>query len=154
SRAPRPWDQSPMDARGRSANVALLALRQPDATVSVREGAPMVESFARIAGPLQAALGAVTAASPEAAAALGAGSGASGLNVLSGAALSVLGFKGSENAQRSGSQILGGANLVVGVLGLLGIDQIAGVPMNAAILGNVISIGIGIWGLVAGFIRG
>lgn len=111
----------------------------------------MVAGFAKIAGPLQAALGLLTAASPEAAAAVGAGAGASGFNVVSGVALSFLGFKGSDSALRSGSQILGGFNLLVGVLGLLGIDHVAGVPMNAIILGNVINIGIGIWGLVAGF---
>jgi hypothetical protein len=112
----------------------------------------MVESFAKIAGPLQAALGLLTAASPRAAEALGAGAGASGLNILAGAALGFLGWNGSESALRSGCQILGVINLLVGVLGLLGIDRIGGVSVNVTILGNVINIGIGIAGLVAGLI--
>lgn len=111
----------------------------------------MVGGFAKIAGPLQAGLGLLTASSAGAAATLGAGAGASGFNVLSGLALSLIGFKGTEGARRSGSQALGGINLLVGVLGLLGIDRVAGVPMNATIVGNVINVGIGIWGLVAGF---
>ena len=111
----------------------------------------MVGGFAKIAGPLQAVLGLLTAASAQAAAAVGAGAGASGFNVLSGATLSVLGFKGTDSALRSGAQVLGGLNLLVGVLGLLGIHEVAGLPMNATIMGNVINVGIGIWGLVAGF---
>jgi hypothetical protein len=110
----------------------------------------MADGFARIAGPLQVVLGVVTAVSPQAAAAVGAGVGASGFNVFSGAALSFLGFRGTESALRIGSQALGGINLLVGVLGLLGIDHVAGVPVNATIVGNVINVGIGIWGLVAG----
>jgi hypothetical protein len=110
----------------------------------------MVEAFAKVAGPLQAALGVITAASPQVAAAVGAGGGASGFNVLSGAALSFLGFKGTESTQRSGSLGLGALNLVVGLLGLLGIDRVAGIPLNATVLANAINIGIGIWGLVAG----
>jgi hypothetical protein len=111
----------------------------------------MVGAFAKFAGPLQALLGLLTAASPAAAAAVGAGSGASAFNVVSGAALSVLGWKASESALRSGSQALGGVNLLVGVLGLLGIESVAGLPMNASILGNAINVGIGIWGLISGF---
>src|SRR5262245_35687507 len=82
---------------------------------------PMADGFAKIAGPLQALLGVVTAASPQAAAAVGAGAGASGFNIVSGVALGVLGFRGGETGMRTGSQVLGGINLLVGVLGLLGI---------------------------------
>jgi len=114
----------------------------------------MVGAFARIAGPLQAGLGALTAASPAIAAALGAGAGASAFNVVSGAALSILGWKGGESTLRSGSQLLAGLNLVVGLLGLLGIDRIAGLPLNATIVGNVINVGIGIWGLVSAYTAG
>jgi hypothetical protein len=37
----------------------------------------------------------------------------------------------------------------LGVLGLLGIERVAGLPLNASILGNAINVGIGIWGLVS-----
>src|SRR5262245_63981800 len=95
--------------------------RQP-----IRGQGPMVDMFAKVAGPLQAALGVLTAASPQAAAAVGAGAGASGFNVLSGAALSYLGWKGGDANLRTGSQALAGLNLLVGVLGLLGVSQVAG----------------------------
>lgn len=110
-----------------------------------------MDGLARIAGPLQAALGLLTAASAGTAATLGAGSGASAFNVVSGVVLSLLGFRATDSARRTGCQAVGGVNLLVGVLGLLGIDRVAGVPMNATIVGNVINVGIGIWGLVAGF---
>ena len=111
----------------------------------------MVETFAKIAGPLQAAVGVLTAVSPAAAAALGAGTGASALNVLSGIALALLGFRGTSGTQRPGIQILGGVNVVVGLLGLLGIGQVGGMPMNATTVGNVINVGIGIGAILAGF---
>jgi hypothetical protein len=111
----------------------------------------MVGAFAKIAGALQAVLGMLTAASPVAAASIGVGSGASAFNFVSGVVLSVLGWKGSETALRSGSQVLGGANLLIGVLGLLGIDRVSGLALNATILGSVINVGIGIWGLVSSY---
>lgn len=111
----------------------------------------MSGAFARIAGALQAGLGVLTAASPGLAAAMGAGAGASAFNLLSGAALTVLGWKAGESVLRSGAQFLGGLNLTVGVLGLLGIERVAGLPLNASILGNAINVGIGIWGLVSAF---
>jgi hypothetical protein len=111
----------------------------------------MVETFARIAGPLQGALGVLTAVSPAAAAILGAGTGASALNVLSGTAFGLLGFRGTSGAQRPGIQILGGVNVAVGLLGLLGIGQVGGVPMNATTVGNVINLGLGIGAVLAGF---
>lgn len=111
----------------------------------------MSGAFARIAGAFQAGLGVLTAASPELAAAVGSGVGASAFNLLSGSALSVLGWKSGEGVQRSGAQFLGGLNLAVGVLGLLGIDRVAGLALNASILGNAINVGIGIWGLVSAY---
>src|SRR4029450_660569 len=83
------------------------------------------------------------------AAALGAGPGASGLDLVSGTALALLGWRGSPAAQRVGVPGAGGVNLAAGVLGLMGLDRVAGLALNASILGDVISIGIGIGGLGA-----
>lgn len=111
----------------------------------------MLGTFTKYAGLVQTLIGLAGAASPAAASALGTGMGASGFNVLSGALLSYLGFKGSPGAQAVGAQALGGVNAIVGVLGLLGINQIAGIPLNASNVGAVINLAIGAWGLLAGF---
>jgi hypothetical protein len=84
------------------------------------------------------------------ASALGTGTGTNGLNVLSGLALSYLGFKGSPAAQQTGALGLGGVNAVVGLLGMMGINNVAGIPLNATVVGNVINLAIGAWGILAG----
>jgi len=111
----------------------------------------MLGSFTKYAGILQTLIGLAGAASPGVAQALGTGMGTNGLNVLSGAALSYLGFQGSPAAQSTGALGIGGINALVGVLGLLGINSVAGIPLNATVVGNAINLGIGAWGLVAGF---
>jgi hypothetical protein len=111
----------------------------------------MLDSFTKYAGILQTLIGLAGAASPDVASALGTGSGTNGLNVLSGALLSYLGFKGSPGAQASGALGIGGVNALVGVLGMLGIDNVAGIPLNATVVGNLINLAIGVWGLLAGF---
>lgn len=110
----------------------------------------MVDTFAKYAGLAQTALGVLGAASPAVASAIGTGTGANGLNVLSGLALTYLGFKGSPSAQKTGALGLGGVNALVGVLGMLGISNLAGIPLNATTVGNIISLAIGAWGILAG----
>lgn len=110
----------------------------------------MVDTFAKYAGLAQTLIGVLGAASPAAAAALGTGTGSNGLNVLSGLALSYLGFKGTPAAQQTGALSLGGLNALVGVLGMLGINNIAGIPLNASVVGNVINLAIGAWGILSG----
>lgn len=111
----------------------------------------MLQAFTRIAGPLQALLGAAGAAAPAAAGALGTGTGGSVINLLSGAALSYLGFKGSPGAQRSGALVLGIVNTLVGVLNAAGVHQIAGFPLSEGNVAMAVNLIIGIWGLLAGF---
>jgi len=110
----------------------------------------MVDTFAKYAGLAQTAIGVLGAASPAVASALGTGSGTNGLNMLSGLALSYLGFKGAPAAQQTGAMALGGVNALVGVLGMLGMNNIAGIPLNASVVGNVINLAIGAWGILAG----
>lgn len=110
----------------------------------------MVDTFTKYAGLAQTALGVLGAASPAVASAIGTGTGTNGLNVISGLALSYLGFKGSPGAQQAGALGLGGVNALVGVLGMLGINNVAGIPLNASTVGNIISLAIGAWGIVSG----
>ena len=110
----------------------------------------MVDTFAKYAGLAQTALGVLGAASPEVASAIGTGTGTNGLNVLSGLALSYLGFKGTPDTQKMGALGLGGVNALVGILGMVGINNIAGIPLNATVVGNAISLAIGAWGLISG----
>ena len=110
----------------------------------------MVDTFAKYAGLAQTVIGALGAASPQVASALGTGTGTNGLNVLSGLALSYLGFKGTPAAQKTGALSLGAINAIVGVLGMAGIHNVAGIPLNATVVGNVINLDIGAWGILAG----
>jgi hypothetical protein len=108
--------------------------------------------FSKVAGIVQALIGVAGAAAPSALGGLvGAQAGGSGFNILSGALLSYLGFQGSANAQRTGAQTLGAVNVVVGALGALGIQQIAGIPLNTGTVSIAINLVIGVWGLLAGF---
>jgi hypothetical protein len=110
----------------------------------------MVDIFTKYAGLAQTAIGVLGAASPDVASALGTGTGANGLNVLSGLALSYLGFKGSAAHQRTGALSIGTLNAIVGVLGMLGISNIAGIPLNVTAVGNIINLAIGAWGILSG----
>jgi hypothetical protein len=77
--------------------------------------------------------------------------GGSAINVISGAVLGYLGYKGSPGAQRSGAQILGVVNVLVGALNAAGVHQIAGLPLSEGNVAMAVNFVIGIWGLVAGF---
>jgi hypothetical protein len=113
----------------------------------------MLQTFLKFAGPLQAALGAGGAAVPALAGALGTGMGGNVVNLASGAIASYLGFQGSPAAQANGAKFLGVANTLVGVLGAAGINQIAGIPLSSGNVSMAINLGIGIWGLAAGFMK-
>lgn len=114
----------------------------------------MLQTFLKLAGPLQGLLGVGGAAVPALGAALGTGTGGNLVNILSGAAASYLGFQGAPAAQQRGAQFLGAANMVVGLLGAAGVHEIAGFSLNAGTVSTVISLAIGIWGLIAGFTKG
>ena len=113
----------------------------------------MLQTFLKLAGPLQAALGAGGAAVPALAGALGTGMGGNLVNLASGAVASYLGFQGSPSAQANGAKFLGIANTLVGVLGAAGVNQIAGISLSSGNVSMAISFAIGIWGLVAGFMK-
>jgi hypothetical protein len=108
--------------------------------------------FAKVAGIVQALVGVGGAAVPALGGVLGAGAGGSGFNILSGALLSYLGFKGSAANQKLGAQGLGAVNLVVGILGALGVQNLAGIPLNSGTVAIAINVIIGVWGLLAGFL--
>jgi hypothetical protein len=107
----------------------------------------MLQSFTKYAGIAQTLLGVlgVTGFSP----ALGAGTGGGAFNVLSGAALSYLGFKGTPSQQKSGAMGIGVANAIVGVLGMMGIQQLAGIPLNTGTVGMAVNLAIGAWGILS-----
>lgn len=113
----------------------------------------MLQAFLKYAGPLQAVLGAGGAAVPAIAGALGTGMGGNLVNLASGAVASYLGFKGAPAAQVNGARFLGVANTLVGVLGAAGINQVAGITLSSGNVGMAINLLIGIWGLVAGFMK-
>jgi hypothetical protein len=106
----------------------------------------MLSSFTKYAGIAQALLGVLGASG--AAPAIGGG-GAGIFNVLSGAALSYLGFKGTPSQQKTGALGIGIANALVGVLGAMGIREIAGIPMTAGTVGMIVNLAIGAWGILA-----
>ncbi len=111
----------------------------------------MAQTFSKVAGIVQLILGLVGQFAPGIGAALGTGSGSNIFNIVSGGILSYLGMKGTESGQRTGAQIMGGLNGLAGVLGALGVNNLAGIPMNQGMGANIINLLIGAWGLWAGF---
>lgn len=110
-------------------------------------------AFAKIAGIVQTLLGVAGAVAPGALGSMmGAQMGGSGLNILSGALLSYLGFKGNAANQKLGAQSLGVVNLIVGALGAFGLTSIAGIPLNTGAVSVAVNVVIGLWGLAAGFL--
>jgi hypothetical protein len=113
----------------------------------------MLNAFSKYAGVIQTVLGLVGTAAPNVVPALGASQGGSIFNLLSGVVLSYLGFKGPESQQRIGALGIGGLNAVVGILGALGITNIAGITLNESTIGIIVNLAVGAWGLVAGLMQ-
>ena len=113
----------------------------------------MLQQFAKIAGGAQGLLGLLGTALPGVTEAVGTAGGGNIFNLVSGAALSYLGFKGSADAQKTGAPIIAGLNGIVGLLGLFGISNIAGIQLNESSLANIINLAIGAWGLIATFMK-
>ncbi len=111
----------------------------------------MAQTFSKVAGIVQLILGLVGQFAPGLSAALGTGTGGNIFNIVSGGILSYLGMKGTESGQRTGAQVLGGLNALVGVLGALGVNSLGGMQMNQGMGGNIINLLIGAWGLWSGF---
>ncbi|MGH7496760.1 MAG: hypothetical protein ACREOO_30785 [bacterium] len=113
----------------------------------------MAQMFSKYAGLVQLALGLLGQFVPQIGGMMNAGSGGNIFNMLSGAALSYLGFKGSAPAQRTGAQVIGGLNGLVGVLGALGVNNLAGIQLNEGAVSTVANLAIGAWGLYSGFAK-
>lgn len=111
----------------------------------------MLQAFSKYGGVVQGLLGALGTAAPDVLSSMGPGQGGSIFNLISGAALSYLGFKGTASQQQTGAIGIGGLNMVVGLLGAFGVNSLAGIPLNEGTLGTVINLAIGAWGLFAGF---
>jgi hypothetical protein len=114
----------------------------------------MTQTFTKYAGMAQAAIGLLGQFAPGVGSLLGAeATGGNTFNILSGAALSYLGFKGNDSSQRLGAQAIGGLNAVVGLLGAFHVESLAGIPLNQGTLSTIINLAIGAWGLYAGFAK-
>lgn len=110
----------------------------------------MLQAFAKYGGVIQAILGAAGTAAPSVATTLQTAQGGSIFNLISGAALGFLGFKGTESQQRAGALGIGGINAIVGLLSAFGVTNIAGITLNEGTVGTIINLAIGAWGLFAG----
>jgi len=113
----------------------------------------MLQAFTKYGGVAQTVLGLLGAVVPGIASGLGTATGSNVFNILSGGALSYLGFQGNANQQRVGALGIGGVNAVVGLLSAFGMQSIAGIPMNEGTLGTIINLVIGAWGLISGFMK-
>jgi len=120
----------------------------------------MLQNFLRYAGGGQAILGALSQFIPSLSTMLGAQAATGGIlgsgnliNILSGAALSYLGLKGSDSAQRTGAQALGGLNGLVGILGALGVSNLGGLQLSNGWGTIVINLVVAAWGLYSSFAK-
>lgn len=113
----------------------------------------MAQMFSKYAGVIQLLLGLLGQFVPQIGGMMNAGAGGNIFNMLSGAALSYLGFKGSAPAQRTGAQVLGGLNGLVGILSAVGVTNIGGIQLNAGVISTIVNLGIGAWGLYSGFAK-
>lgn len=111
----------------------------------------MLRTFLKYGGGVQAILGLLGQFVPGVSSALGTQSGGDVFNIISGAVLSYMGFKGSQGTQQTGAQVLGGLNGIVGLLGVFGLKSLFGIPLSEGLISNIINLGIGAWGLMAGF---
>jgi hypothetical protein len=118
----------------------------------------MLQNFLRYAGGGQVLLGVLSQFIPSLGTMLGAQATTGGIlgggnliNILSGAVLGYLGLKGSESAQRTGAQTLGGLNGLVGILGALGVNNIGGLGLTNGWGTIVINLIVAAWGLYSGF---
>jgi len=111
----------------------------------------MLQMFSKYAGIIQGVLGAAGTVSADAASTLGAVGGASIFNLISGAVLSYLGFKGTDSQQRTGAIGIGGLNAVVGLLSVFGVHNLGITPDGT--IGTIVNLAVGAWGLIAGFMK-
>jgi hypothetical protein len=127
---------------------------------TLRKEEVMLQNFTRYAGLVQFALGVLSQFIPSLGSMLGASEATGGIlgggnliNILSGAALSYLGLRGSENAQRTGAQGLGGLNGLVGLLGVFGVGNLGGLQLTNGWGTIIVNLLVGAWGLYSGFAK-
>jgi hypothetical protein len=120
----------------------------------------MLQNFLRYAGGGQAILGLLSQFIPSLGSMLGAQAATGNIlgdgnliNILSGAVMSYLGMKGSESAQRTGAQALGGLNGLVGILGALGVNNLGGLGLTNGWGTIVINLIVAAWGLYSSFAK-
>ena len=120
----------------------------------------MLQTFTRYAGLIQAAIGVLSQFIPSLGSMLGAQTAGGNLlasgnlfNILSGAALSYLGLRGSESAQRTGAQALGGLNGLVGLLGAFSVNNLGGLQLTNGWGTIIINLLVAAWGLYSGFAK-
>jgi hypothetical protein len=114
----------------------------------------MNKTLTGILGAAQGVLGLLGTASGGVASAVGTGTPGNIFNLLSGAALGGLGFGAPESAQKVGVPIVSALNGLVGILGAVGVQNIAGVALNHEALPNIINIVIGALGFLFTFLKG
>jgi len=113
----------------------------------------MMQQFMKIAGIAQTLLGVAGTASGGVSNVLGTQQTGDIFNLVSGAALSFLGFKGTKPLQNIGVPALSGLNGLAGILGVLGLNNVAGIPLNEGLIANLVNIGISAWGFLATFMK-
>lgn len=120
----------------------------------------MLQNFTKYAGLVQMAIGLLGQFVPGVGSLLGATAGAGDIlgggnlfNVISGAALSYLGFKGTESTQRAGAQVLGGLNGVVGLLGAFGVNHLGSLQLTNGWGAIIINLLVGAWGLYSAYAK-
>jgi hypothetical protein len=111
----------------------------------------MLQTFSKYAGIIQAILGAAGTVAPGLGATLGTATGGSLFNLISGAVLSYLGYKGTEPQQKTGALGIGGLNALVGLLGAFGVQNLGITPEGT--IGIIINLAVGAWGLIAGLMK-
>jgi hypothetical protein len=118
----------------------------------------MLQSFTKYAGLAQTALGLLGQFVPAVGSMMGPQpmdggivGGGNLFNVLSGAALSYLGFKGTASSQRTGAQVIGGLNGVVGLLGAFGVNNLGGLQLTNGWGSVIVNLVVAAWGLYSAY---
>ena len=106
----------------------------------------MLQTFSKYAGVIQTLLGLSGQFVPAIGSAIGTATGGNTFNIVSGIALSYLGYKGTPGALQATVPALSGLNGLAGILGFTSL-------MPQGTLSNVINLAIAAWGLYARFAK-